>query len=114
MHSEKVRYGAGTKLGGIIHLHEINQLPRSAFHKYLDVFRGLCAEPRALILGTTKWGRNIKDGQGKPNSDSEQEYNPNSEQEHQGSAYSRERHLKNHYWKTLIDAGAKVYRFTRS
>ena len=31
-----------------------------------DVFRELCVEPRALILGTTKQSHNIKDGQGKP------------------------------------------------
>jgi len=65
---------AGTKLGGgIIHLHDINQLSHSAFHAYLDVFCEPCAESRALILGTTKQrGHNIKNGQGKPNLDGEQ------------------------------------------
>jgi len=87
---------AGTKLGDIIHLHDINQLPpHSAFHEYLDVFRERCAEPRSLILGTTKWGHNIKHGQGKPNLDGEQDHNANSEHEHQGSAHCGERHLKN-------------------
>lgn len=103
------RYGAGTKLGGIIHLHDINRPPHSTFHKYLDEFHKGCAEPKALILGTTKWGRNIKDGQGKSNS--------NSEQEHRGTVHPGERHLNNlkeGCWKTLIDAGAKVHKFTGS
>ena len=74
-------------------------------------------EPRALILGTTKLSHNIKDGQGKPTSNSEQEdYNSNGEPEHQGSAHHGERHLKHlkeNYWKTLIDAGAKVHKFSK-
>ncbi|EDR05892.1 uncharacterized protein LACBIDRAFT_302516 [Laccaria bicolor S238N-H82] len=87
------RYGPDIKIGGIIHLHDVNLRPHHDFSKYLDKICELFTEPKTLILGTTKWGAD--------------------------DARRAERECKldsliNHFWGKLIKDGATVRKFTGS
>ncbi|KAF8147717.1 P-loop containing nucleoside triphosphate hydrolase protein [Crassisporium funariophilum] len=86
----------GITLGGVIYLHDISQTRFSAMAgNDLGMLRKSFAQSDAarqrIVLATTKWSKISLD---------------------EGEA--REKELKGTYWKTLIDGGSGVHRFTGS
>ncbi|KDR69845.1 hypothetical protein GALMADRAFT_255666 [Galerina marginata CBS 339.88] len=80
----------GAKIGGVIYLHDItNDRFSGTARRNLKLFQDLCGDDalQNAVLATTKWSRRTGD----------------SEKHHQ--------QLVTKHWKSLIDRGARVYRF---
>jgi hypothetical protein len=87
-------YSEGQLLSGIVYLHPINQNRMDGPSvQNIRLFRKLCGSRsmRNVILATTMWTTH---NQGTP-----------------ADFEKRERQLKDKYWKDMIDADSKVYRY---
>jgi len=87
-------YNNEMKLGGVIYLHDIS-LSRmlGTTRKNLEVFQKLCGDDtfRSVILGTTNWGDVSKE-----------------------VGDMRIQHLRDNYWRDMLDHGSKVFKFEDS
>jgi len=80
------------KLGGVVYLHDISRDRFSGTaRRNLEMFHRLCGDDalRNVVLGTTKWSR-VSDDEG----------------------MGREDELQAIHWKTMIDGGSTVRRFS--
>jgi hypothetical protein len=85
------RYREGTKLAGIIYLHEITQARmRGSFLKNYDMFTKLCGDDAManVIFATTKWDEIVFD-----------------------AGIAREEELKTEFWQSVLDRGSYAARF---
>lgn len=94
------RYGLLRKISGILFLHRITDIRvRGSVTKNLILFQKLCGEDfySRVILTTTMW----------PDKD-----DPSYDCMDEIDCWAREEDLKKKFWKSMIDTGSKVQRFT--